>query len=90
VEYSATLWPVPVEATGFEETIALLEKEVVIDKLLLIICIHAIKRVKFTRKITSKALAGLNDMLHNLITLILSDTWAKREVCKISSDSNSS
>ena len=88
MEFSATLWPVPVEATGFEETIALLEKEVVIDKLLLIFCIHAIKRVKFTRKVTSKALAGLNDMLHNLITLILSDTWAKREVCKVPADAD--
>ena len=65
MEDSTTFRPVTVDATCFKEAITLLEEEMVGDKLLLVLFGHAIKRVKSACKVTFKAIASINDGLHD-------------------------
>lgn len=67
----------------------LLEKEVIVDELLLILGGHAIKRIELTLEITLEVLAGLDDLVHDLKSLLLGNTWSEWEISEVSSNSDS-
>jgi len=90
VEDTSALWPVSVETTSLEETISFLEEEMIINKLLLILGAHGVKGVESSSKVTIKFIASLNDLVHNLVTLLVGDTWSKREFSQVSADSDTS
>ena len=61
----------------------------IFDQLLLILWAHTLKWVEFTSELTFELAAGLNDLVHDLDSLLLGDSWSERVVSKISSNSNS-
>lgn len=68
----------------------LLEEEMIIDQLILIFLGHTGQRIEFSFEISFESIASGNDLLHDLVSLLPGNTWTKREVSKISSNSNSS
>ena len=66
----------------------LLEKEVIGDELLLGSGIHALDRVEGTLEVIIENLGGLDDLVHNLESLLLGDTRAERVVGEVSADSD--
>lgn len=83
VEDTSAFGPVAIEATSFEETISLLEEEVVSNQLLLSFSIHAIEGVELASKVTFKGVASLHDLIHDIVTLLVGDTRAKRVISKV-------
>jgi hypothetical protein len=51
VENTTAIWPISVQTTSFKESISLLEKEVVIDKLGLNFFAHTLKRIESTLEV---------------------------------------
>ena len=80
--------PVAVQVARLKETIALLEQEVIIDELLLSCLVHSLERVEGTLEVTIEGLARLNDLVHDLETLLLGDAGAERIAVEVSSDTN--
>lgn len=68
----------------------LLEKEVILDEFLLVCLGHALQWVELSLEVTLEGVASLNDLVHDLESLSLGDTWAEWVISEISSDSNSS
>ena len=68
----------------------LLEKEVVLDELLLGSRIHTLEWVESTLEIAFEGLSSLGDLLHDLKSLSLGDTWTKRVALEVSANSDSS
>ena len=62
----------------------------IVDKLLLILCGHGLEWVEFPLKISFEVLASLNDLVHNLKSLLLGNSWSEWEISKVSSNSDSS
>ena len=62
----------------------------IINKLLLILGAHRIKSIESTCKVTIELIASLNDLVHDLVTLLVGDTWSKREFSQVSADSDTS
>ena len=62
----------------------------IINKLLLILGAHGVKGIESSSKVTIKFIASLNDLVHNLVTLLVGDTWSKREFSQVSADSDTS
>lgn len=62
----------------------------IIDELLLGLLIHAFKGVELALEVTLERLASLNDLLHDLISLFLGDTWSKWVVGEVSANADSS
>mmetsp|Transcript_48843 Transcript_48843/g.66506 ORF Transcript_48843/g.66506 Transcript_48843/m.66506 type:complete len:318 (-) Transcript_48843:69-1022(-) len=89
VEDTSAGRPVSVEVAGLKETVAFLEEEVVVDKLLLGSFIHTFKRVESTLEVTLEVLASLNNGVHDLKSLLFGDTRSERESSKVSANSNS-
>ena len=89
VEDTSASGPVAVQAASFEESISLLEKEVIVDELGLDLFGHTVKGVEGTLKIAFKGGASLNNSLHDLVALLVGDTGAERVSSNIPSDSNS-
>jgi len=89
VEDTTTTRPIAVQARSLQEAIAFLEEEVVSNKLLLVLLAHALERVERALEVTFKSVAGLNDLVHNIDALFLSDTGTERESSKIATNSNS-
>jgi len=90
MEDTTTRGPVSVEITSFKEPVSFFEKEVVINELLLISCTHTFKRVEFTLEIGIKFGGGSCNNFHDLESLLLGDTWTKREISEVSSDTDTS
>lgn len=67
----------------------LLEEEMVINEFLLSRCVHALKRIELSLKITLEGLASLNDLVHDLESLLLGNSWAEWVVSQVSSNSDS-
>ena len=67
----------------------LLEKEVVINKLLLSLWVHAIEWVEGTLEITLESVASFNDLGHDFVSLFLGDSWSEWVTGKVSSNSDS-
>jgi len=90
MEDTTATGPVAVHTSSFKETIALLEKEVVFDKLLLSILVHAGQRVVSSLELTFERLESLNGSLFNSVTLFFGDTGAERVVSKVTADTDTS
>lgn len=60
------------------------------DELLLIFLGHGFQRVECSFEVSFESIASRYDLLHDVNSLLLADTWTKWEVCKISSNSDSS
>ena len=52
--------------------------------------IHALKRVESTGKVSFEIISSLDDFVHDLQSLLFSDTGSKREALKISTHSDTS
>ena len=61
----------------------------IIDELLLVSRIHALKRVKFAFEISFKIIAGLDNFLHDIGSLFFGYAWPKWEFSKIASNTDS-
>lgn len=66
----------------------LLEEEVVSDELLLSLWGHAVKRVELASEVTVELVAGLDDLTHDLVALLVGDTRAERVVSKVAADTD--
>jgi hypothetical protein len=88
VEDTSARRPVSVEVASLEESVALLEEEMVVDELVLSGLIHALERVEGTLEVIIEDLGGLDDVVHDLKSLILGDTRAERIVSEVSADSD--
>ena len=67
----------------------LLEEEMIVDELLLDCLGHTGQWVEGTGKITLEGVASSDDLVHDLISLLVGDTWAKRIASEVSSYSDS-
>ena len=67
----------------------LLEEEMIVDELFLVFLAHTFERVELSFKITFESFASLDDLAHDLKSLLFADTWTKRVIGKISSNSDS-
>jgi len=90
VEDTSARRPVSVEVAGLKETVTLLKEEVIVNELLLDFGFHTLKRVELTLKVTFELVASLDDLVHDLKSLLLGDTRAERVTSKVSTNSNSS
>jgi len=61
----------------------------VFDKLVLILLAHAFQRIEFTFEVSFESVTCLNDLVHDIESLLLADTWAEWETGEVSSYSNS-
>jgi len=82
-------WPVSVETTGFQESVSFLEKEMICDKLFLILFGHGGERVVGTSMLTGELLQSSGYDVFNFISLSFGNTWTKWECSQVSSDSDS-
>ena len=70
------------------ENLYLLEEEVISNELLLSSLIHAVESVELAFKVTSEGATGLNDLVHDLVALLVSDTRAESIAIKVTADTN--
>jgi len=61
---------------------------VISDQLVLSVSIHAVERVEVTSEVTLEGVAGGGDLRHDLVTLLVGDTGAKRVVCEVTADAD--
>jgi len=90
MEDSSAGWPVSVEVAGSQESVSLLEEEMVVDELLLNGSVHTLEWVESTLEVALEGVAGGDNLGHDLVSLGLADTWAERVVSQVSSNSDSS
>ena len=88
VEDTSSCWPVSVEATSLEESVAFFEKEVVLDELLLLSWRHSAERIVLSCKFALELATSFNNLLFDLVPLSLCDSRSKREVCKVATYSD--
>jgi len=88
VEDTTALGPVTVETAGFEETISFLEKEMVLNELLLGSGGHGSKVVESTLEVTFESFASGGNLLHDFHTLFVGNTRAKGESSKIAANAD--
>ena len=62
----------------------------VLDELLLGLLVHAFKGVELALEVTLERLAGLDDLVHDLLSLCLGDTWSEGVVGKVAANADSS
>jgi len=62
----------------------------VLNKLLRIFSTHSFKWVEFALEITLEGVAGSDNLLHDLESLLFGDSWAEWIISQVSSDSDSS
>jgi len=79
VEYASSFWPVTIESASFEESVTFFEQEVIFDELFLILSTHITKRVVFSSEFALEAVASLNNLLLNLISLCSGYSWSQGE-----------
>jgi len=89
VEDTSALWPVSVKVASSQESVTLLEQEVVVDELLLDLLIHTLEWVESSFQVSLEFATSFNNLLHDFVSLLLGNTWSKWVVGKISSNSNS-
>ncbi len=90
VEDTSTSRPVAVESTSLKEPVTLLEEEMVSDELVSLSISHGAERVELSLQLTLEAVAGLDDLLLDLVALFVGDTRAERVLCEITSDTDAS
>ena len=90
VEDTSSWWPVSVEVACLQESVTLLEQEMVIDEFLWNFWAHTIKWVEGTLQVTFEWFASLNNFIHDFKSLFLGDSWSEWISSTVSSNSNSS
>ena len=90
MEDSSSSRPVSVESASFKESISLFEEEVISNKLILVSLTHSGERIVLSSEFNLEAVASLNNLLLDLVSLCLGNSWTKREFSQVSSDSDSS
>ena len=80
MENTSTIWPVSIETTGFQESVTLLEKEVISNKLSLFRFSHGFKGVVGTFKFASERLASIYNVSLNLVSLFFRNSWTEWEL----------
>ena len=79
-----------VKYARFEIILAcLLQKEMVGIELVLVLLGHAFEWVEFSGEVTLEALTSLDDEVHDKISLLLVDTWSKRESLEVTLNTDS-
>jgi hypothetical protein len=78
MEDTSSFRPVPVESTSLKESVTLFKEEVISNQLLLLSFSHRAKRIESASKFALKRVAGLNNFLFDLISLLLCNSWPKR------------
>lgn len=66
----------------------LLEEEVISNELILSVLVHAFERVELTLEVSLEGLKSGDDLVHNLESLLLSESGSKREVSEVTADSD--
>ena len=90
VEDASAFWPVSVEVAGIEEAVTLIEQEMIVDKLLLLLRSHGSKGIEGTSKFSFKTVASLDNLLLDLISLFLRNSWTKRILSQVAAYSDAS
>ena len=90
VEDASTSGPVTVETASIKESVSLFEKEMIGCELVALFFGHRAERVESTSKFTLKSVASLDNLLLDLIALLISNSWTKRVVSKITTDTDTS
>ena len=90
MEDASAFGPVSVEVASIQESVSLLEEEVIVDQLLLLGWSHGAKGVECASELTCESVASLDYFLFNLVPLLSGDSWAKRELSQIAADSDAS
>ena len=62
----------------------------ILDELLLGLLVHAFKGVELTLEVTLEGFASLDDLVHDVVSLGLGNTWSEWEVGEVTSNSDSS
>ena len=62
----------------------------ILDELLLGVLIHALEGIEGTLEVTLEGVKGLNNLVHDVESLLLGESGSKREVSEVSADSDSS
>jgi len=88
VEDTTTRGPVTVEIASFEESVTFFEKEVIINELFLSCFIHSFERIESTLEIFVEVSGSFGNDVHDLESLFLGDTWTKREIGEVSSNTD--
>ena len=60
----------------------------IVNELLLGGSVHAVERVELSSEVTLELVASLNDLSHDGVTLLVGDSWSKRELGQVSSNSD--
>jgi len=60
----------------------------IIDELLLDSGVHAVKSVELTLEVTLEGVTSLNDLSHDLVTLLVGDARSERDFGEVSADAN--
>lgn len=90
VEDTSGIRPVTFTTTSLKETITFFEQEVVFFELLLLFRSKFTKRVVGTLQLSFKAVKSLDSESFNFLSLFLRNVGTKRNLSKISSNSNTS
>lgn len=90
MEDTSTRWPVSVKVASSQESVSLLEEEVVVNELLLSSGVHTIERIESSLKISFEGSTGSNNLSHDFVSLSLGNTRTERVVSQVSSNSDSS
>lgn len=60
----------------------------VINELLTVLLVHASERVELALEVASEAVAGLDDVVHDLLSVFIADAGAERELLKVAADTD--
>jgi len=88
MEDTSSRWPVTVESASLKESVSNHEEEVILDKLLLNIWVHALEWVELSLEVTLEAVASIDNRLHDSVSLLFGNSWSESEVCEVTSDTD--
>ena len=90
VEDTSSIRPVSVETTCLQESVTLLEQEVVVYQLLAVLIAHGSERVVLSSEFTLETVACLNNFLFNLIPLFFCTATTEWEFTEIAANTDPS
>jgi len=88
MENTSSSRPLSIETGSLKESVALFEKEMVINELLLISFGHGCKRVVSTLKFSFEFVQSGHNVIFYLISLTFRNSWSQREIGEVSSNSD--
>ena len=66
----------------------LLEEEMVSNELVLVGLRHGVESVELSGEVSLELVAGSDDGVHDLVALLVSDSWSEREIGEVTADSD--